>query len=50
MVDGLVIEGEALARFAAADGFTSVGAFFEFFPPDEDGADFAGWLIKWDWP
>ena len=50
MVDGLVIERDALALFAAADGFASVEEFFAFFPQDKHGADFAGWLIKWDWP
>lgn len=41
------IDGEVLERFALADGFASVDAFFEFFKKPA-GDYFSGFLIHWE--
>ena len=49
-IGGQMLGGQALADFAAADGFASATEFFELFCPGPDKATFTGHLIKWDWP
>jgi hypothetical protein len=46
-IGGTLFGGERMAAFAAADGFASTKAFFEFFCPDK--ATFTGFLIRWEW-
>lgn len=43
-----VMRGDELVKFAQADGFADLVAFFEFFH-QPDGSDFKGFLIRWDW-
>lgn len=49
IVAGMVLRGDDLVRFAKLDGFDDLAEFFQFFHKP-DGTEFAGFLIRWDWP
>lgn len=43
----LPLTDDAIAELAAADGFSSIGAFFDFFTTQYGPGSFCGQLIKW---